>query len=173
MFVIDAIENFDVLIFSILLDITMYLFLRRQRFSRSRSTKLYLALILSVAAAAAIETAAWLFTDPNNPSLRSAQYALNVLYFSTNILPASFGLRYLDYIVSQSEEKSRRKLHLFLAPVYMKHRVCDCQFLCGRISIQRGLRQYIPPGDRSLYRQRCHPPVRTGDRSRLVSQTGG
>ncbi len=119
MFHIRYIEYSDLLIFSILINAVMYWFLYRQKTRQSHSTKLFQQFLLSVIAAGMFETLAWLSAIPDSAAFRPFHYGCNVLFFSFNLLPAALGLRYLDYIISLSKEKNRRKLFLYLAPVYL------------------------------------------------------
>lgn len=119
MFHIDSIEFIDLLIFSVLINAVMYLFLRHQRSHRSHSTKLFMRLILSVMAAGMFETLAWIFGIPDQAGIRPLHYIGNALFFSFNLLPVAFGLQYLDYIITLSKDKNRKRQVLYMAPVYV------------------------------------------------------
>ena len=118
MFHINNIEYSDLLIFSILINVIMYIFLYKQKARQSYSTKLFQWLILSTALVALFETLTWVTAVPDNDFLRPFHYLSNVLFFSFNTLPAAFGLRYLDYIIVSKEHNKKKNL-LYLAPVYL------------------------------------------------------
>lgn len=119
MYYIYNIEYSDLLLFSIFINIAMYVFLYRQKSCQSYSTKLFRWLILSTILVALCETLAWLFAVPDSQSLRPVHYFCNVLFFSFNTLPAAFGLRYIDYIIFASKKKNKKHFFLYLAPVYL------------------------------------------------------
>lgn len=119
MIYINNIEYCDLLILSIIFDAIMYGFLYIQKSRQSHSTKLFRRLILSIAVVGIVEAFAWMVAMTGNATLRPLHYLGNVLFFSFNLLPASLGLVYLDYITSVSKEKSKKKLLLYLAPVYL------------------------------------------------------
>ncbi|MFA0814986.1 MAG: GGDEF domain-containing protein [Anaerofustis sp.] len=119
MFHINNIEYSELLIFSILINAIMYVFLYKQKSYQSHSTVLFQWLILSTILVGFLEAFAWTIAVPDHASLRPLHYLSNVLFFSFNTLPAAFGLRYLDYMISFSEEKNKKKFFLYLAPVYL------------------------------------------------------
>ncbi len=119
MFYINNIEYSDLLIFSILINIIMYIFLFKEKSRQSYSTKLFQWLILSTILVGFFEILAWTIAVSDNDALRPFHYLSNVLFFSFNILPAAFGLRYLDYIISFSKKENKRRFFLYLAPVYL------------------------------------------------------
>jgi diguanylate cyclase (GGDEF)-like protein len=119
MFDINNIEYCDLLIFSVLINMIMYVFLHEHKSRQSHSTKLFQWLILSIILVGLFETLTWIIAVPENDSLRPFHYASNVLFFSFNILPVSFGLRYLDYIIYVSKEKNKKRFNLYLAPVFL------------------------------------------------------
>jgi len=119
MFLINNLEYSDLLIFSVLLNIIMYWFLYQQKSRQSHSTKLFRWLIMSVIVVGVLEILSWIIAVSGNSALIPFHYISNMLFFSFNILPAAFGLLYLDYIIFLSIEKSRRKLFIYLIPVYL------------------------------------------------------
>lgn len=116
---INNIEYCDLLIFSVLVNIIMYVFLRRQKDRQSHSTTLFRWFILSVIIVGALEIYSWIIAVGNNDFLRPFHYMSNVLFFSSNLMPVTFGLLYLDYIIHVSMERNKRKLVLYLLPVYL------------------------------------------------------
>ena len=154
MFYINNIQYSDLLIFSILINTIMYVFLYKQKSRQSHSTKLFQWLILSTILVALFETLAWIIAVPDNNSLRPFHYLSNVLFFSFNTLPAAFGLRYLDYIISVSKEKNNTKILLYLAPVYLNivFVICNIFFDGFLFSVDaanayhRGIAAYIGNG---------------------------
>ena len=119
MFSLESVKSSDLLIFSILLSAVMYGFLRSQKSRCSQSTVLFQRLLLGVLAAGFFEALAWNFSASGSAAFRPYHYLSNMLFFLVNLLPASLGLHYLDYITSVSREKNQRKLFLFLLPVYL------------------------------------------------------
>ena len=119
MIFINNIGYSDLLLFSITINAVIFCFLRKQNFRHSHSTKLFMRFILSVNAVGVFEIIAWILAIPGNSAVKPYHYLSNVLFFSCNILPVSFGLRYLDYIVSVSREKDRRKFFFYLIPFYL------------------------------------------------------
>ncbi len=119
MFYINNIEYSNQLIFSVFINIIMYVFLHKQKARQSHSTTLFQWLILSTILVAFFETLGWIVAVPNNDTLKPFHYLSNVLFFSFNTLPAALGLRYLDYIISLSKERNKKNLFFYLAPVYL------------------------------------------------------
>lgn len=119
MFSIYHIEYSDLLIFSIVINAIMYGFLHKQKSRHSHSTKLFQWFILSVIAAGFFEALAWMLAGPGSVALKLFHYVSNVLFFSFNLLPAALGLRYLDYIITISKEKNKKRFYLYLMPVYL------------------------------------------------------
>ena len=154
MFHINNITYSDLLIFSILINTIMYVFLYKQKSRQSYSTKLFQWLILSTILVGLFETLAWIIAVHDNDSLRPFHYLSNVLFFSFNILPAAFGLRYLDYIISVSKEKNKKKFFLYLSPVYLNigFVICNIFFDGFLFSVDsaneyhRGIAAYIGNG---------------------------
>ena len=154
MFSINNIEYSDLLIFSILINAIMYVFLYKQKSRQSRSTKLFRWLILSTIFAALFEVLSWIIAVPGNDSLRPFHYLSNVLFFSFNTLPAALGLCYLDYIIFVSRERTKKKFFLYLAPVYLNigFVICNIFFdgLLFRVDAanvyHRGIATYIGNG---------------------------
>lgn len=159
MFYINNIEYNDLLIFSILINIIMYVFLYKQKSRQSHSTKLFQWLILSTIVVALFETLGWIMAVPDNDALRPFHYLSNVLFFSLNTLPAALGLRYLDYIISVSKEKNKKKFFLYLAPVYLNIGFVICNiFFDGFLfrvdaanAYHRGIAAYIGNGFTFLF----------------------
>ena len=116
---INNIESCDLLIFSVLVNIIMYAFLRCQKDRQSHSTKLFRWFILSVIIVGVAEIYSWIIAVENSDFLRPFHYIGNALFFSFNLMPVTFGLLYLDYIIHVSMERNRRKLILYLLPVYL------------------------------------------------------
>ena len=119
MVLINNIQCCDLLIFSVLINIVMYVFLGRQKARQSHSTKLFLWLILAVTIVGILEIYTWIIAVENNDGLRPYHYIGNMLFFSTNLLPVTFGLLYLDYIIYISMERFRKRFFLYLFPVYL------------------------------------------------------
>ena len=116
---VERLEYWDLLIFSVLLTMIIYIFLYMQRSRQSQSTKIFRWFILSVIIAGIFNTLTWVFLVKDNTSLRLLNYLSNALFFCFNLLPASLGLLYLSYITSASKQSIKRKLIFFLIPVYM------------------------------------------------------
>ncbi|NCC68271.1 MAG: hypothetical protein EOM14_08805, partial [Clostridia bacterium] len=119
MFYINNIEYSDLLIFSIIVDVVMYVFLYKDHSRQSHSSKLFLRLILATIFVASCEMLGWLVAVPDYNQLRAIHYFSNALFLSLNTLPAAFGLRYLDYKIFSSEKKNKRNFLFYLAPVYL------------------------------------------------------
>ena len=150
MFYINNIEYCDLLIFSIIINAIMYFFLQKQT-RRSHSTKLFQSFILSVTIVAFAEVLTWIIAVPDNEALIPFHYLSNVLFFSVNILPAALGLRYLDYKIFVSVENNKKKLFLYLVPVYLNIAFVICNiFFDGLLfsvdaanGYHRGIATYI------------------------------
>ncbi|MEA4813548.1 MAG: GGDEF domain-containing protein [Oscillospiraceae bacterium] len=159
MFYINNIEYSNLLIFSILINATIYVFLCTQKARQSHSTKLFRWFILSTILVAVFEALGWIIAVPGNESLIPFNYLSNVLFFSFNILPAACGLRYLDYIIYFSKEKNRKKFFLYLTPVYLNivFVICNIFFDGFLFSIDsanvyhRGIATYIGNGFTFLF----------------------
>ncbi len=159
MFYINNIEYSDLLIFSILINTIIYVFLYKQKSRQSHSTKLFQWFILSIILVALFEVLTWIIAVPNNDAYRPYHYLCNVLFFSTNTLPAALGLRYLDYLVSVSKVKNKKKLFFYLAPVYLNIGFVICNiffdgFLFSVDSVNeyhRGIAAYIGNGFTFLF----------------------
>ena len=159
MLYINNIESSNLLIFSILINTTIYVFLYTQKSRQSNSTKFFGQLILSTILVALLEALGWILAVPDNDVLRPFHYLSNVLFFSFNTLPAACGLRYLDYIITFSKEKSKRKFFLYLAPVYLNITfvICNVFFDGFLFSIDaanvyhRGIAAYIGNGFTFLF----------------------
>ena len=159
MYQINHIEFCDLLIFSMLLNIIMYVFLRGQKTRHSHSINLFLSFILSIILVAVIEIISWLIAIPGNNALIPYHYAANVLFFTFNILPVAFGLRYLDYIVFASMENADKKFAFYLMPVYLNIIFVICNFFFDGFlfsvdsanEYHRGIATYIENGFTFLF----------------------
>ncbi|MBN1778594.1 MAG: diguanylate cyclase [Clostridiales bacterium] len=159
MFSINNLEYSDLLVFTVLVNVVMVWFLYRQKSRQGHSTKLFRWLIAAIAAVGVFEILSWIIAAPGNSALIPYHYASNVLFFSINILPASIGLLYLDYIIYLSMEKNRRKLFIYLIPVYLNIAFIICNiFFDGflfRIDADnvyhRGIAAYIGNGFTFLF----------------------
>ena len=159
MFTINTIKNCDLLIFSILVNTIMYVFLHKQKSRQSHSSKLFQWLILSAILVALFETLAWIFAVTDNDALRPFHYLSNVLFFSLNTLPAALGLRYLDSLISVSKEKNKRKTILYLAPVFLNIGFVICNvffdgflfYIDSANVYHRGIAAYIGNGFAFLF----------------------
>jgi len=159
MFYINNIESCDLLIFSIIINAIMYVFLYKHKSRQSHSTKLFQWFILSIIFVGIIEILTWIVAVPDNDALIPFHYLSNALFFSCNILPAAFGLRYLDYIISVSKEKNKKKLFLYLTPVYLNIGFVICNiFFNGFLfnvdaanEYHRGIAAYIGNGFTFLF----------------------
>jgi len=119
MFYITNIIYTDLLIFCIIINIVLYVFLYRQQSCLNYSTTLFQWCILSIIFVALCETLTWLSAVPNSQSLRPFHYVSNTLFLSFNTLPAAFGLRYLDFKIFVSRKKNKKNFFLYLTPVYL------------------------------------------------------
>ena len=119
MFSINNLEYCDILIYSVLISVTMYFFLGRPKEHQSHSTRIFRRFIASLIAAGIFETASWIIGVPGNNALVPFNYVSNVLFFATNLLPASLGLCYLDYIITLSTERNCKRTYIYLLPVYV------------------------------------------------------
>lgn len=126
MFSINNLEYCDLLLYSVLLSAIMYWFLNRQRAHRSSSTKLFRRFIASIIAAGSFEILSWIIAVPGNSALIPFHYASNMLFFGFNLLPASLGLSYLDYIITLSKDKNRRRTFVYLIPFYVNIALIVC-----------------------------------------------
>jgi diguanylate cyclase (GGDEF)-like protein len=159
MLTINHIEYCDLLIFSILINAIMFVFLYAHKARQSYSTKLFQWFIASIVAVGLFETAGWILAVPDNRFLRPLHYISNVLFFSFNTLPVALGLRYLDYIISVSKEKNKKRFRLYLAPVYLHigFVICNAFFDGFLFSVDsanlyhRGIATYIENGITLLF----------------------
>ena len=119
MFSIINLEYSDLLIFSVLISLVLYWFLKKETSHRSQSTVLFQRFIVSLIIAGIMEIASWLIAIPGKPALIPIHYGVNVLFFSINLLPASLGLCYMDYIITLSKEGNAKRTYLYLLPVYV------------------------------------------------------
>ena len=119
MFSIHNLEYTDLLIFSVLLSTIMVVFLSSQQSRVSHSTRLLLRFIISLMIVGVFEIISWLVAIPGRSGLIPIQYLSNALFFSVNLLPASLGLCYLDYIITLSKERNAKRTYLYLLPVYV------------------------------------------------------
>ena len=119
MLYINNIVYTDLLIFCILINLIMYIFLRRKISIGSHSTSLLRWFILSVIFIAFWEVLSWLVAVPNNEAFIKIHYISNALFLTFNILPVAFGLRYLDYKVFVSKNINSKTFLFFLSPVYL------------------------------------------------------
>lgn len=159
MFSINNIEYSDLLIFSILINAIMFVFLYKHKTCQSYSTKLFRWFILSVMLVGIIEILTWIVAVPDNGALIPFHYLSNLLFFSCNILPVAFGFRYLDYIIFVSREKNEKNFFLYLTPVYLSivFVVCNIFFNGFLFSVDsaneyhRGIATYIENGFAFLF----------------------
>ena len=119
MFSVNNLEYCDLLIYSVMISIVMYLFLGREKSHQSHSTKVFRRFIVSIIAAGTFEILSWIIAIPGNSALIPFHYISNVLFFGFNLLPASLGLCYLDYIITRSKAKNCKRTYVYLIPVYM------------------------------------------------------
>lgn len=159
MYNINHMEYSDLLIFNMLIDVILFVFLHGQKSRHSYSTKLFQLLILSVIAAGFFETLSWIVPVSGNQAQIPLHYVCVSLFFAFNLAPVAFGLSYLDYLISASKEKSKRWFFLFLAPVYMNIGLIICNFFFDgflfRIDASniyhRGIATYIGNGITILF----------------------
>ncbi|MBS7528343.1 GGDEF domain-containing protein [Fusibacter paucivorans] len=119
MFHVANIVYADLLIFCVVLNSILYIFLTRQQSPHSFSTRLFRQMIAAVTFVALCEMIAWLAAVPNSQSLMPLHYFSNALFLVFNTLPVAFGLRYLDYKIFLSKKKSFQHFWGYLTPVYL------------------------------------------------------
>lgn len=116
---ISVMVRSDLLIYSILLDIIILIYLKVNATKETNSAKIFKQIVIAITVVTAIETVSWLTGEIGNSAQIPIHYWSNVLFLSLIGLPAAFGLRYLDYKILGNFEKSRKRLWFYFIPTYI------------------------------------------------------
>lgn len=103
---ISVMVRSDLLIYSILLDIIILIYLKVNATKEKNSAKIFKQIVIAITVVTAIETVSWLTGEIGNSAQIPIHYWSNVLFLSLIGLPAAFGLRYLDYKILGNFEKA-------------------------------------------------------------------
>jgi len=107
------------LIYSIILDIIIFIYLRLNSSRENSSSKLFSHFVFFTAVVAVIGTVAWFSGQTGNDALIPVNYWSNAVFLSLTGLPAAFGIKYLDYKIFGNLEKSRKRFWLYMIPTYI------------------------------------------------------
>lgn len=118
-FNIPSFVQTDLLFYSIVLDVILFVSLGNQKSRESHSTSLFKLLIAATALSTLAEIVSWLSGEVGNTSLIPLHYWSNALYLSCTALPGSLGLYYIDYKIFGTIIRRKRKLFIFLIPTFL------------------------------------------------------
>jgi len=113
-----TIVRIDLLLYSFLILLSLYLYLIRNTTRENISSRLFLRIIIALACITIIETAGWIVNGAGIEYI-NLNYWLNTLSFATNILPTVFWIAYIDYKIFNDYEKLKKRMLLYLIPVYI------------------------------------------------------
>lgn len=116
---ISVILRIDLLIYSIIVNFIMYFYLNFQKIRENYGTKLFKRIILSIIIITAIEMLTWCVGEIGNSAQIPIHYWSNALFLSLMALPEGLSFSYLDFKIFGSEEKSKKRLLLYLIPTYI------------------------------------------------------
>jgi len=116
---ISVILRVDLLIYSIVMNFIMYFYLNFQKIKENYGTKLFKRIILSIIIITTIEVLTWCVGEIGNSAQIPIHYWSNALFLSLIALPEALSFAYLDFKIFGSEERSKKRLFLYLIPTYM------------------------------------------------------
>ena len=82
----------DLILYSIIIDLILIIYIKLHSSKEMYSLKLFTHLIISIAVVAALDALAWFALDIGNVALIPLNYWSNALFLSLNSLPVAFGL---------------------------------------------------------------------------------
>ena len=109
----------DLLLYSLVLDLVLLIYMKIQSAKSSYSSKLFSMAVIVIALLTLIETISWLTGEPGNSTQIPIHYWSNAFYLALMGMPAGFGLSYLDYKIFGNKKKCKKRLALYLIPAYI------------------------------------------------------
>lgn len=116
---ISVLVRTDLLLYSLVLDLVLLIYMKRHAEKDSYSSKLYFWSILVITFVTLVETISWLSGEIGNSAQIPLHYWSNAVFLALMGFPAAFGLSYLDYKIFRNEEKTRKRLLIYLIPTYI------------------------------------------------------
>lgn len=109
----------DLLVYSIIINIILYFYLRSHSTRENYSARLFRGVMLLIAMITTFEVVSWMTGELDNQRQIPIHYWSNALFLASTALPAGFSIAYLDYKIFNNKEKSLRRLVYYLIPTYI------------------------------------------------------
>lgn len=116
---ITAFVRTDLILYSIIINIVLLIYTKNHSLKENYSSKLFRRILIAITVVAVMDATAWFALDFGNKALIPLNYWSNAIFLTLTALPAAFGLSYLDYKIFGNEEKSRKRLKIYLIPTYI------------------------------------------------------
>jgi len=116
---VTGIVKSQLLIYSIILDIVMIVYLLTQESRKQYSSRLFVKILLAIITVSFSEALTYLTGDIGNASQIPLHYWANVIYLSMGTLPGAIGMTYLDFKIFGLEVQSRKRFFVYMIPFYL------------------------------------------------------
>ena len=144
---VTVIVRTDLLLYSLLIDIILLIYLYRHSCKGNESAKMVSHVILAIGIVTVFEAISWFTGEIGNRSLIPLHYWSNFLFLAFLGVPEALGIRYLDYRIFGDKKKSNKRLFIYLIPTYINigfavYNLFDEGFLFYIDNIER-INQYV------------------------------
>ncbi len=116
---VTVIVRTDLLLYSLLIDLILIIYLYRHSCKGNDSAKLVSQVLIAIAIITVFEAISWLSGEIGNKALIPVHYWSNFMFLAFLGIPEALGIRYLDYRVFGDRKKSARRLLIYLIPTYI------------------------------------------------------
>ncbi len=116
---VTVIVRTDLLLYSLLLDLILVIYLRRHSYKVNESAKMVSQVLVAIAVVTVFETVSWLTGEVGNKALIPVHYWSNFLFLAFLGVPEALGIRYLDFRIFGDKKKSKKRLLIYLIPTYI------------------------------------------------------
>jgi diguanylate cyclase (GGDEF)-like protein len=114
---LSLIVKTDLLLYSVFINIILFVYLNREESRNSYSSRLFKLIIISIAFVSLAEAATLFSGELGNASQIPLHYWSNVLFLSFLYIPGSFGFLYLEYKIFGSI--TRNKYFIYMVPTFL------------------------------------------------------
>ncbi len=116
---ISLIARADLLLFCLILDIVIFTYLKKHSSKENYSARLFERILIVIAALTLAEAVSWLTGEFGNKSQIPIHYWSNFFFLGCAGLPPALAFSYLDYKIFHDEEKSKKRLLIYLIPAFI------------------------------------------------------
>ncbi|MCT4687022.1 GGDEF domain-containing protein [Vallitalea sp.] len=109
----------DLLIYALILNVVMFIYIHVQHRRKQYSEKLFQRALLAISLLIILESVSWISGEINNASQIPIHYWSNAIYLGLITLPGCVGLTYLDYKIYSQKKANKRKFYYYMIPTYI------------------------------------------------------